>query len=723
MKLNVDVNNVTLVNTGVSGEFKIKNSAKAFKILSDGLYSNKIRAIIRELSCNAVDSHFAAGKSDIPFELHLPTIYEPWFSVRDFGTGLDGNQVVNIYTTYFESTKTDSNDFIGALGLGSKSPFSYTENFTVTAIKNGMRRIYSAFINEMGIPCVVEMDSSETDEDNGVEVKFSVTDRYDYDSFRHEADMVLKWFKLKPVITGYKFSITNLNFKEENIIPGVHLSDDYGSSVAVMGNICYPLNKISEPQKYFGKLADLLNCALIMHFPIGSLDFSASREELSYIPLTINSIKNKLQELNDHLAVHIADKANAIPGEWDRAIWLANESRIQLFREAVAKYVTDTNFKLFQPNNYGGYGGLKNFEFIEEDLFTKYGMSVSAFRVNGAKLGTLKSHKRYDPSLARYVSEVHIHVQKETIIVLDDLKKGAITRARYHFSNKKMPNNLYSASVYCLSIDDPILENRQAIYDKFLNEIHNPPLVFKASELEKAVPKTRTIGNQGLMVLTKIRKYMTTEYVWQPYTGTPDPKTTYYYCALNGWQPRTKDDKASFDIFRLKTNLDLSGIKGIDNISIIGVRKSRIAEISKLKNWIWIEDKVKKEISKITINEIEKIIATQMFNDYKTRVYIDSKSALSLKVDSPYRLYVEKYSNINSKGDNVLSSMAELCSAYGTPFTVDPIKTKILSERDAILNMYPMLKYFPYMNLAISTEDLISYINMVDANVKETRLD
>ena len=181
MKLDVAVNEVTLSGVNSTGEFRIRNSAKAFKILSDGLYSNKIKAIIRELSCNAVDSHIAAKKEDVPFEVHLPTILEPYFSVRDYGVGLDGNQVTSIYTTYFESTKTDSNDYIGALGLGSKSPFSYTENFTVTAIKAGTKRIYSAFITDAGIPCVAEMSTELTDEDNGVEVVFVSEEDLKYD--------------------------------------------------------------------------------------------------------------------------------------------------------------------------------------------------------------------------------------------------------------------------------------------------------------------------------------------------------------------------------------------------------------------------------------------------------------------------------------------------------------------------------------------------------------
>jgi hypothetical protein len=54
---NAPVNEAVLSNVGEIGEFRIRNSAKAFNILSSGLYANKVRAIVRELSCNAVDSH------------------------------------------------------------------------------------------------------------------------------------------------------------------------------------------------------------------------------------------------------------------------------------------------------------------------------------------------------------------------------------------------------------------------------------------------------------------------------------------------------------------------------------------------------------------------------------------------------------------------------------------------------------------------------------------
>jgi DNA topoisomerase VI subunit B len=117
----------TAESSGFQGvnNFTIKASAKAFRILSDNIYKNKIAAIIRELSTNAVDSHFDA-KQTRPFEINLPDQLDPTFRIRDFGTGLAHDQVMHLYTTYFESTKDKSNDYNGTLGLGSKAPFSYT---------------------------------------------------------------------------------------------------------------------------------------------------------------------------------------------------------------------------------------------------------------------------------------------------------------------------------------------------------------------------------------------------------------------------------------------------------------------------------------------------------------------------------------------------------------------------------------------------------------------
>src|SRR6266446_4754944 len=81
--------------------FRIKASVKAFQILHANIYSNAVQSIIRELSCNAADSHIAAGKGDVPFTVHLPNNLESYFSVKDDGVGMSDEFVRTLYTTYF----------------------------------------------------------------------------------------------------------------------------------------------------------------------------------------------------------------------------------------------------------------------------------------------------------------------------------------------------------------------------------------------------------------------------------------------------------------------------------------------------------------------------------------------------------------------------------------------------------------------------------------------
>lgn len=709
MKLDVEVNEIVLSNVGTTGEFRIRNSAKAFKILSDGLYSNKIRAIIRELSCNALDSHVAAGKSDVPFVVHLPTMLEPWFSVQDFGTGLDNDQVTNIYTTYFESTKTDSNDFIGALGLGSKSPFSYTENFTVTAVKNGMKRIYSAFINEMGVPSIAEMSSELTDEPNGVEVKFSVNDKYDYASFRHEAQHVFKWFKNKPTFTGANFTCEELSYKEKDIAPGVHqLSNSGSNSYAVMGNIAYPLNKMSEPTKHFGDLANLLNCGLVFEFGIGELDFAASREELSFVPLTIRSIKQKLEELNSVLVTHFSAKVDAIEGDWAKANYLYQESRSNLYSAAVKQYVADTKFPLYDAT---AYYGKKTFVYDVSDL-TSRNLSISAFQTNaGSFRGKIGKGQRRDGNL--YIDTISIPVDNGIVVVLNDLKTGCESRARYHYVNC---NNGSAVSVYCVSHKSLDIKERQVEYDKLLKELHKPPIVIKASELQKKeTPKREKLSNVGIMTMVEKPKRgyyrrAKAEYTWAPYDSEIEDTTTYYYVCLSNYDPETVTGD-QFNANYLRNLMDTCGIADIKNIKIFGVRKNRIKDIKDLPNWVWIEDKIKEETAKIPDSVIVKLVSEQMLDDYSTRAYTNDVVANMVGASSDYYKYAKQYAlPANRSYDDRVTPLVQLCGKYGKIVAVDTIKSQINAAKQLIMAKYPLIKHCS----GAPASEIAEYVKMID---------
>lgn len=148
----------------------IAANAVAFRALIDGMYADKIGSIMRELWTNAWDAQVEAGLTDKPFEVRLPTSLNPSFHVRDFGVSMPHDIVMEVFTTMFESTKRESNAVAGKFGVGSKSPFAYTDAYTVTCFLDGEVRIYSVHIGSDGSPEVALMQRGETEEPNGLMV-------------------------------------------------------------------------------------------------------------------------------------------------------------------------------------------------------------------------------------------------------------------------------------------------------------------------------------------------------------------------------------------------------------------------------------------------------------------------------------------------------------------------------------------------------------------------
>ena len=68
-----------------SVSFGIKESGLShiFNVLRNQLYSDKVLAVIREYSTNAVDAHAEVGKLDEPIKVTLPNQLSPSFKVRD----------------------------------------------------------------------------------------------------------------------------------------------------------------------------------------------------------------------------------------------------------------------------------------------------------------------------------------------------------------------------------------------------------------------------------------------------------------------------------------------------------------------------------------------------------------------------------------------------------------------------------------------------------------
>lgn len=333
-------------NRGVqnANQFSIQQSAKMFNILSNSLYSDKIMAVIRELSTNAYDSHIASNNPN-PFRVKLPTDTDPNFMVRDYGTGLSKADMENLYTTYGASNKNTSNDFVGCLGLGSKSPFAYTKSFTTSSYFNGQKFMYVAAMDETGVPSLNHVGTFDTDEPNGLEISFAVN-RYDCNQFASKAKRVFHYFKNKPILEG---SLNSHDYSQRNVVvsgdywkvcrlnsdynyfPNAHHNMDTGV-VAIMGNIAYPveINKIigteekqddhiskwnrtfknSDMASWKTFLNDILSRGMYLEldFNIGELEMDPARESLQYTKDVVKLLRQRTQGIYADLKQKLSDK-------------------------------------------------------------------------------------------------------------------------------------------------------------------------------------------------------------------------------------------------------------------------------------------------------------------------------------------------------------------------------------------------------------------------------
>ena len=429
MRLNEKALNVERSGDFKEREFRIKASRKAFDILSSQIYSDVTLAIVRELSTNAWDAHVEAGNTEKAFNVHLPNSMEPHFSIRDFGTGLSQEDVETLYTTYFESNKTHSNDFTGCLGIGSKSPFAYTDNFTVISYFGGKKYTYSAFRGEAGFPKVALMGTTDSDEPNGLEIIIAVK-RDDFKKFEEKARKIYAFFPVHPNVSG----IANFNAARPEIQYEGSCWKMYPTSgarfeecFAVMGNIGYPIKKKSE-LKLTEWESNILECGIDIQFDIGDLEMAASREDLQYTPETISAIKDKLQIVKTELLAEVSKQLEDCKTLWDARIFGLKafgryNSTLGHFRRL---FNGGKNLK-YKNQSIDWRIHLGNIPQFENYITT----SIDSFYLEDSRRGTI---------CRREQSIGSIDVNDNIRFVISDLERGTISRTREWIRKQQSEN-------------------------------------------------------------------------------------------------------------------------------------------------------------------------------------------------------------------------------------------------------------------------------------------
>lgn len=394
-------------------KFTIKASAQAFKILSDSIYSDKVGAVIRELSCNAWDAHVDAKKTDEAFVVHAPNYLEPWFSIRDYGYGISHEFMMNGYTVVFESTKNDTDEQIGGFGMGRLSAFSYTDSYSVVSIYKGVKRNYAAF-KEQGLPAVTLLNEEKTDEPDGFEVSIAV-DPKDFNDFHQKINRFFQYVDSPYKVTGMPFEIS----KKQILLQGKsgwRKCSEGKQSYAKMGLVWYPINNYSVNHP-------LLNSGLVIDFAIGELEITPSREALSYTASTIQRIKDKFPVIQKEIQEVFQAKLDSAATIWDAKL---------MFSEFGSDDLYGSLFSFCE--NALSYKGDKMTKFF---AFTTGGLECYRYQKHWSRKQVYSSDSTYvGDSRKLYVSDEFEYCYDD-----DPPKKGLILKE--YFGTVSHPKKLY----------------------------------------------------------------------------------------------------------------------------------------------------------------------------------------------------------------------------------------------------------------------------------------
>ena len=314
----------TIVDGKITESFfsvKQENLAHIFSILRNSLYSDKAGAIIREYCTNAYDAHVDAGIPQTPIQIGCPSPLNTNLTIRDFGKGLSEEQIFNIYASYGESTKRNTNDQVGMMGLGSKSAFSYSDSFTIISYNNGMQKNYLAYIDDTGIGKVMKVEEKPSNE-TGIEIQVPVK-RFECYLFENAIVDQLQFFDPKPIINA-KYIQENLNSKKFDVQisgEGYNIIKSHQQNYVVMGNVKYPFDetKFESNPLYKDAISSILEHGhrIVLFANIGDVIPSASRESLDMREKTVNFIGESLLKVAINIKDNIVAELDICPTIWE----------------------------------------------------------------------------------------------------------------------------------------------------------------------------------------------------------------------------------------------------------------------------------------------------------------------------------------------------------------------------------------------------------------------
>lgn len=374
-------------------KFTIEDTVMIANMLSN-MYSDPVLAVIREYICNALDSHKAAGKPEVPVTVIVPNLLENTFTIRDYGLGMSDDEVMKLFSTYGASSKRETNEMVGGFGIGSKSGFAYTDNFTVESIFNGEKLTYIVFMCESNGPSIELISRNPTSENNGFSVKIPVK-KQDINTFKEKLIKFLKFVDNPVEVQGCDFEKPKLLKSLDHLgwTAKFYSSSEWrdGGSVYIkMGPVIYSASDI------FNHWESSFKTPIVIECPIGTFNISPDRESVIIKPETKQEIRDWCNALVPILQKEILEELQQEPTLYRAQLKYVNCT------SDILKYLK-FSWKRYKENSYNKYCKCVRFihyynqPFNTDDKFsTRYRNNLIAFvDMEGKKTNHLKVVKNY----------------------------------------------------------------------------------------------------------------------------------------------------------------------------------------------------------------------------------------------------------------------------------------------------------------------------------------
>lgn len=706
MKLQFDAITVERSGKFQTQNFDIGNKRIILEILRGKMYSNPIQTICQEIMSNARDAHREVGKHNLPIVVKLPNTLDPSFYIKDFGPGITPERMADVFIKYGESTKRDDNIQSGGFGLGAKSPFSYTDTFSVISVtpENNqlVRREYIAHIDESGLGQMSCVKEEVTTDQQGTTIVISPKTKNDYDAFKKYTLRSGLYWSTHPTVVGdpeWKWPAIDVTHKGDRW--EIHKRINYYEYQSISAEPCAIIDGIPYPIKLhhlftheappYPRIRDL---ALRLYFEVGEIPITANREDIDYQPRSIQILEERLKKVfeeilsqkasllttcaslkqaiitwqkyiaSDELCRHIG-----IPLTWN-TIDINRAWKFQPLTDEAHIYKFSRHDDTFKPNKVNRPIEVNDYTlFVEDDQ--------ASIKTSRQRLATI-----FDANTninVIYLFSFYRKLNKEDEITLleqeDYLKRKALFETNYHWS---------------------LLE----------------PIKLYAFEKTGAKPKTKTVPT--------VRKFGT--YTWE---GQPIPIETL---------KATPDIKLYIEPtghrFLLNKTLEISARELSDIVSklrelkitlpLYCVNSRSIAHID--KNWTPLYEHIQTIMNAFVAQNgaiTDENIRDRPEDHFSVKVVSLIYTSLHkiINSNSPFKLYFEKAKALSTYKTTAgpLISLANICKID----TLKPgqVNTTLSSLFKAVYDNYPLFKsinMYTSHGLDQTIDELIFYVNMKD---------